>query len=171
MVSSARKPYQVGTKLFEGGVANVAAFGLLGVITAFVGRHQDLSLDPGTGCETGLWLSTVGDGWHRGQGLLRRRLRWWAGQLGRTVFVAEIVNFLAVRVENEQVGGRELLAVGQVDQVAGGAAVDAGEEGEQVGRGAAAGRLRAGPGQFSCSHRCGAVMLEMPPGSRPTVPV
>jgi hypothetical protein len=53
---------------------------LLGVITAFVGRHQDLSLDPGTGFGAGLWLSTVGDGWQRGQGLLRRRLGWWAVQ-------------------------------------------------------------------------------------------
>jgi hypothetical protein len=42
-----------GTELFESGVADVAAFGLLGVITAFVGRHQDLSLDPGTGFEPG----------------------------------------------------------------------------------------------------------------------
>ncbi len=66
--------------------------------------------------------------------MVRRRLRWWAGQLGRTVFVAEVGNFLAVGAEDERVGGRELLAVGQVDQVTGGAAVDAGEQGQQVGR-------------------------------------
>jgi hypothetical protein len=60
--------------LFEGGIADVAAFGLLGMVTAFVGRHQDLSLDPGMGFSAGRWLSTVGDGWQRGQSLLRRRL-------------------------------------------------------------------------------------------------
>jgi hypothetical protein len=32
-------------------------------------------------------------------------------QLGRTVFVAEVGNFLAVGAEDEQVGGKELLAV------------------------------------------------------------
>jgi hypothetical protein len=38
-------------------------------------------------------------------------------------------NFLAVGAEDEQVGERELLAVGQVDEVTGGAAVYAGEQG------------------------------------------
>ena len=48
--------------------------------------------------------------------MVRRRLRWWAGQLGRTVFVAEVGNFLAVGVKDEQLSRRELLTVGQVDQ-------------------------------------------------------
>jgi hypothetical protein len=48
------------------------------------------------------------------------------------VFVAEVENFLAVSIEDEQLGGRELLAVGQVDQVGGGAVVDTGQ---LVGRG------------------------------------
>jgi len=38
--------------------------------------------------------------------------------LGRTVFVAEVGNFLAAGAEDEHVGGRELLAVVQVNQVA-----------------------------------------------------
>jgi len=33
-----RQPDEIGAELLEGGVADVAAFGLLGVITAFVGR-------------------------------------------------------------------------------------------------------------------------------------
>jgi hypothetical protein len=37
--------------------------------------------------------------------------------LGRTVFVAEVGNFLAVGIEDEQLGGRELLAAGQVLEV------------------------------------------------------
>jgi len=55
--------------------------------------------------------------------------------LGRTVFVAEVENFLAVGIEDEQLGGRELLADGQVDEFTGGSAVEAGEQGQPRPRG------------------------------------
>jgi hypothetical protein len=46
-----------------------------------------------------------------------RQHREWGSWDGRLVFVAEVENFLAVSIEDEQLGGRELLAVGPVDEV------------------------------------------------------
>ena len=88
-----------------------------------------------------------------------------AGPLAMTVLLAGGGGL----VDDEPVGGRHVLVVGQVEQVVDGAFVDAGQQG-LAGRALDAARQAwlLEPGQFSYSLRCGAVIATVAPsGSSP----